>query len=358
MGCVYLWLWHFKIPFEVRSLLLIGLSFITAIGFASLGYFINEFFDQRHDALAGKHNRITPLSLRNKIGLFTVILGLAFAPWAWLPSDKISWVLIATQVALLLAYSLPFPRLKSVPIVANILDMAYAYLVPLLLSFHTYAIFVAGQVPHWAAPFIVVVILVGLRNILIHQVDDLYNDAKARMETLPKIIGPRSTSYALLLMLMLETASFILFGTMLALIDPWMLSVPIIYAAFCFYRLLKNQSFTLPFLPLNHIRHLTDPYYQWCFPILILFAAASHDWRWMALLLVHLLILTPAHLIKPFFTTLHELWQWILRQRPIVRAATSALVNYPIYWLFRCFGIDLRQEKTSALGFLRAKLTM
>jgi len=358
MGCVYLWLWHFNIPFESRSLFLLVLSLITAIGFAALGYFINEYFDQQHDALAGKVNRLSSLSPSLKLGLLLAASVLAFGPWYLLPTDSFSWFLIVLQMLLLFSYSLPFPRFKSIPIVSNIVDMAYAYLVPLILSFYTYSLFSAGHVSSWGLPFIIAVILIGLRNILIHQVDDLFKDAKAGMISLPRLVGPNATGSILLLFLLFETATFTLFATMLAFKDLCLLPVLITYVAFCGFKLWRGGGKgTLAPLPLHSIRHLADPYYQWCFPILVLFATVLQEWRWVLVLPFHLMALTPIHLYRPVIIILRAFWQWILRQRPIVRAALSAIINYPIYWSFRCFGVNLKKENASALGYLRSKFT-
>jgi 1,4-dihydroxy-2-naphthoate octaprenyltransferase len=66
LGCVYLWLVWFRTPFSIEAMTLIALSLITAIGFAALGYLINEYFDQEDDARAGKLNRmaLAPIHVR------------------------------------------------------------------------------------------------------------------------------------------------------------------------------------------------------------------------------------------------------------------------------------------------------
>jgi len=356
MGCVYLWIWHFGLPFDGRTLLLVALSLVTATGFAALGYFINEFFDQRHDAMAGKPNRLTPLSAQMQVGLLLTAILTAFLPWLWLPADGISWTLIGTQVGLFLLYSLPFPRLKAIPFVSNLVDMAYAYMVPLMLSFHTYALFADGAYPSWLVPLVVTVGLVGFRNILIHQVNDLFNDRRARMSTLPQVLGPKGTSLAFLILLILECGFFLAFGSIISKENSFMLVLPALFLLFCIIRMpLLRNTFSLQFLPLEKTRHLTDPFYQLVFPAVLLVSLIFADWRWLMLLPAHAALLTPSEVFVRMGASGRDTYWWLGRQRPLVRAAISAAVNYPIYWSFCLFGVDLVREGKSAAGFIRSK---
>ena len=90
MGCVYLWLWGFGLPFTIEIIWLTFLSLVTTVGFASLGYFINEFFDKESDARAGKINKLAHLSPGIQIFIFSLVLALTLLPWIWLPSTKIT----------------------------------------------------------------------------------------------------------------------------------------------------------------------------------------------------------------------------------------------------------------------------
>jgi len=362
MGCVYLWMWYFGLPFDGRTLLLVALSLVTATGFAALGYFINEFFDQRHDAMAGKPNRLTPLSTPMQLGLFMAATATAFLPWLWLPADDTSWTLICTQVGLFLLYSLPFPRLKAIPLASNLVDMGYAYVVPLMLSFHTYALFAHGGYPSWLMPLVVTVGLVGFRNILIHQVNDVFNDRRAGMITLPQMLGPKGTYTAFFTLLILECGAFVGFSSMLATGNSVMYALPVLFFLFCIIRIYLLRNVLSPrFLPLEKTRHLTDPFYQLVFPVVLLIALISADWRWVLLLLVHAALLVPAYLfrdalragaaLRPKISAL--VWYLLARARHLA----SCTVNYPIYWLFLLFGVDLTRERKSALGFIRSKFS-
>lgn len=359
MGCVYLWIWHFGLPFDGHTLLLVALSLVTATGFAALGYFINEFFDQRHDALAGKPNRLTPLSSQIQLGLLIAAMSTAFLPWLWLPADGTSWVLIGMQTGLFLLYSLPFPRLKAIPFVSNLVDMGYAYVVPLLLSFRTYALYAEDYYPLWIVPLVLTVGLVGFRNILIHQVNDVFNDRRAGMNTLPQMLRPKATSAAFLVMLTLECGCFVTFCIALASDNRSMYALPILFILFIVIRIyfLRNVL-SFRFFPLENTRHLTDPFYQLVFPAVLLVAMIHVDWRWASLLPAHAALLTPSEVFVRLAASGRNAYWWLIRQRPMVRAAISAVVNYPIYWMFRLFGVDLVHERKSAVEFIRSRFSL
>jgi 4-hydroxybenzoate polyprenyltransferase len=362
MGCVYLWIWHFGLPFEGWTLLLVALSLITATGFAMLGYFINEFFDQRHDTIAGKPNRLTLLSPKMQVGLLLAAILTAFIPWLWLPNDSTSWVLIGMQVGLLLLYSLPFSRLKAIPFASNLTDMGYAYVVPLLLSFHTYALHAEGEYPSWFVPLVVTVGLVGFRNILIHQVNDVFNDRRAGIKTLPQVIGAKGTATALFILLLLESSSFVGFGMMVSSRNSSLFLLPIIFLLFCIIRTFSvKEVLSLRFLPMEKTRHLTDPFYQVYFPTIILVELLLQDEKWLLLVAVHITMLVPVPLLQQGFQKAAALIPMLRTAAWVaivwVRHAVSCGVNYPIYWLFRLFGIDLIREEKSAARFIRSKFS-
>lgn len=356
MGCVYLWIRHFYLPFDGPTLMMLGLSLMTTVGFASLGYFINEYFDRPHDGRAGKANRLAHVPQVLRMTMLVFILLFTFVPWVWLPHDGVTWVLIGAEVALFLLYSMPFPRLKAVPVLSNLVDMGYAYLLPLLLSFHTYALYIGAGHPIWIFPLMLAVAAIGFRNIVIHQVNDLFNDRRAGLVTLPRIIGPLNTTRLLAGLLAVEMLAFLTFGVMLADGSLRMLVVTVLYIVLLIVRLVQlHQHMGLRFLPLSPVRHLTDPYYQIAFPALLLLLLVFRDWRWVMLVPLHALIFIPRDVYALIAAQVREAWWWADRQRPIVRAAISASVNYPIYWFFRLLGVDLVREGKSATAFIRSK---
>ena len=194
MGCVYLWLWWFEFSFDFDLVLVILLSLVTSIGFAGLGYFINEYFDLESDAKAGKQNKLAPVTSFGRLIILIIVLLLTFTPWIFLPKNNFSFILIGLQIILFLLYSMPFPRLKESIYLSLVLDALYAYSVPLLLSFHTFSLLAKSSMyPPWFFLFFLAVTFIGLRNILTHQIKDIFKDEFSGQKTLPMVVGFNAT---------------------------------------------------------------------------------------------------------------------------------------------------------------------
>jgi 4-hydroxybenzoate polyprenyltransferase len=352
LACVYAWMFLLQLPFSWYHLFIFFLSLTTTIGFAAFGYFINEYFDQKEDALAGKINKLSFLKPSMKLLLFVAILLITFAPWLFLPKNNLSYWLVGFEVFSFLLYSLPFPRLKNKAFFAGILDASYAYFIPGILSFHTFSL-LAPQIkaPHFIILFFATLFFVGYRNIFIHQIKDVLGDQKAGLRTLPMVLGPKKSNSFLLSLGFIE----------LALMGSFLLSLCNIHPIFVVYFLsliallfFKKQDFMnligldkdFSLLP---ARHLTDDFYQFIFPVLNVFFLLWVDWRWISIALIHLLLFVP----KSFW---FKLWSILWHQN--IRPALSFILNQSIYVLFKILGVDLIKEQSSASNFLRKKMKL
>ena len=352
LGCVYLWLVWFRTPFSIEALVLFALSLITATGFAALGYLINEYFDQKDDALAGKLNRMTLAPMHVCIGLLIAATILALLPWMWLPSNPFSWLLIASELSCFALYSFPIFRLKNVPFIANSIDMAYAYTIPMLLSFHTYSLFHGQSWPKWLWPLVTCVSLIGLRGIIIHQVHDLFNDKRAGIRTLPLTIGPRLTSLLLACLMFAEILSFLLFAFMFSWIMPWWAaSILVSYAVYLAFLIQGEKGLLLAFLPLAPQRHATDQFYQIIFPMLMLVLVAFSNLWWAILIPLHIGVLVPLHVQQQIWHNARNAANGVYYTG--IRKPMNATVNYSIYYSFLVVGVNLKKENTSAAQYLR-----
>lgn len=352
LGCVYLWLLWFQTPFSFDAMVLFFLSLTTAIGFAALGYLINEYFDQDDDLRAGKLNRMAIAPANMRTGLLLAASLIALLPWLWLPSNRFSWLFIAAELGCFAMYSLPVLRLKNIPFIANLIDMAYAYTIPLVLSFHTYSLFHSQSWPAWLWPLVACVSLIGLRGIIIHQVDDLFNDKRAGISTLPITIGPRPTSLVLAFLLMAECVAFLLFAIMLCSVMPWWaVSIPLVYLIYIAMLVRSEQSLQLAFLPLTPQRHATDQFYQIVFPMLMLALLALSNWWWAILIPLHVGIMVPFHAMKGVWHKGRNAVDWVYYIG--IRKPMNATVNYSIYYGFLMIGVNLKKENTSAAQYLR-----
>lgn len=356
LGCVYLWLWWFAIAPGADAALLVLLSLVTTVGFASFGYVLNEWCDIADDTRAGKPNRMAFVRPWQRVAILFSTLLFTLIPWAWLPSNALSWMLIAAQLGSFLVYSIPFPRLKRIPPIAVVLDAAYAYVLPLWLSFHTYALFADAGYASWTLPLFGAVAAIGLRGIILHQVDDVLNDARSGITTLPRMLGTSSTARAILTLLVAEVLLFVIFLSMLALqsFQSVALVLPLLYFLHVGWGLFRGRkALSLRYLPIIPQRHLTDQFYQKTFPLAVLVLLAFQSPLWAVIIPLHLLLVVSGAQLAQWRFLLQKMAVFIYYR--LFRKVANAAVNYPIFLLFLLFGVDLRKEDTSALSYLRRR---
>lgn len=362
IGCVYFWLWWFQISLNISSLLLFVLSFITTFGFAALGYFINEFFDKAVDAKAGKINKLAFLPVAYQFLIFLGCVVATSLPWLWLPSDRATVVLFGVEIGLFLMYSLPFPRLKQVPLISSFIDSGYAYLVPLLLSVHTYSLYANSNHKPMIVVLATTVFFIGFRNITIHHVNDIFKDMRSHTVTLPQIIGANATNY-LVMILLLEEILFVFEWTILiALQQPlfWLWFLIFSLALVLRYRFVA-KDLRLQFISIEPVRHLTDPIYQSIFPVFTLFLAISFDYTWLLLVPFHFaLLITPPIRKKAIEITVSKTITSLYATKSLLKklfwVPVAAMVNYSIFFMFLLVGVNLREENTDAISFIKRKL--
>jgi 4-hydroxybenzoate polyprenyltransferase len=353
IGTVYFWITWFKIPFSFYHLTILFLSLCTSFGFAAFGYFINEFFDKDQDAKAGKINKLSTISTPRQFLLFLFILLLTFCPWLILPSTQLSFLLITTEIALFFLYSLPLLRLKNNYFLAPILDASYAYLVPAILSFHTFSLLTTTpkySIQLW--PFFIMLFFIGYRNILIHQVNDVLGDIRAQAKSLVQKLGISNTEALLKALLITEIS--ILAAFIFALPFVSLNYLILVFALVFFFFLHRNNLYavlqTKPFFILKSERQFIDLFYQLWFPFSSLLILGFLDWKWLLLIPIHaLLLIKKDYIIRLLDVLMDYLWHYSLR--PLF----SFILNYLIYFCFRIVGVNLRREKKSAMEYLKSR---
>jgi 4-hydroxybenzoate polyprenyltransferase len=345
-GSAYLTLlWH-GIAADSKQLLVVFLYALSSVGFAMTGYLINEWSDVNQDRRSGKANRLSGIPIGTRASLLTVALAVALLPWSALPSDRLSWLLIASELTLLGLYSFPWPRLKSVPLISNLVDAAYAYTVPVWLTVHTFSITAGAEMPTWLPALLAAVTFTGIRNILIHQCDDMLHDRKAGMTTLPQLLGIRVTGIAIASVRLVELTlnllvSFIVFnhwpvvGIVMAL--GW--------SSLTLFVLLRAQALSVG-------RHSIDHFGQIVLPLFFLGTLVWSCPLWAVLVPVHLIALVPPYVYQESAIRFRRHVPPMVNR---IRVMAGRAVNIMIYILFRLFGVDLRKEQTDALGYLRGK---
>lgn len=356
MGCVYLWLWWFNISFSIFSAKMILLSLTTTVGFAILGYFVNEFFDKESDAKAGKLNKLAHISASTQFGIFLLGITLTFMPWVWLPTTSFSWCMIALQISLFLIYSLPQIRLKESPYLSLIIDSGYAYVVPTILSFHTFGLIAqVYEVPLWFYFLTVAVFFIGLRNIIVHQVNDIFKDYRIGHKTLPLILGVNKSNKVIFIIAAYEIFFLMLWSIVLLFDYKFMILwiTPFTVISFITLMTIRNVNYQVSTDIL-----LINRAYQYLFPLFSILILLRLNQSWIFLLFLHTTFLVPQYLLvkaKEFFKVNYYLFITFFAVK--VRHVLSLSVNVPIYMLFKICGINLIKEKKSALEYIKSKFS-
>lgn len=359
-GNIYLWLFLFTIPLNTASVLLLVCSLITSVGFAALGYFINEFFDKKDDYLAGKLNKLALISPNKQIILLLVILSFTFSPWFFLPKSGLSFLLMAIQILLFIVYSSPPFRLKKNWLAATIIDSLYAYVVPFVLSSYTYHLF-SLQTPRSSLLYVILVVyavtlfLVGMRNITIHNINDVFNDKRLGILTLPRRLGVVATNNYLITSIYLE---FLLSAILCCLLSSYNLLflVGVGMVAMQLYTFTQKQYVLKNGILVNKpTRHAPDKLFQLLFPLLFLVNLLFYNPLWLILLLFHLTIFIPINTYKPIKSWAVRVKIGLHKLRIQLKHLLSLVINYSIYFVFLLFGVNLIKEKKSAWHYIKTK---
>ncbi|MDA9121144.1 glycosyltransferase [Flavobacteriales bacterium] len=240
----YLVVWD--VPFEVAFPLLVY-SIITLFGFGVLGYLLNDWADIDDDLKVGKTNLLANVSIAKRFAFLVFALLVTAFPWYfYFETDSLSWVLITTQLALLIVYPVRPFRIKRFPALAIVVDSLYAFVVPAILAWHTFDITISYSDNSRYGHFVLLgiwMMAMGLRQILSHHVKDRLNDRQTSTPNLslshsPLIIRKRIQSVLFPIELISSIGFFACVGSSLGDFPI----VMVLVAAFFGYSQLSNNT--------------------------------------------------------------------------------------------------------------------
>ncbi len=184
LGVLFLVMAYASIPF-IDALLYLGPALLTILGIGGFGHLVNDWLDIEADQRAGKKNRMASLSLAQRMAMLIALLALALLPWLVLPNTVWSWYILATEFFLLIIYSMPPIRLKEAGIFGVLADALYAHALPSVLAAYTFLLIGGGAIDLRLLGLLAAwQLLVGVHNILIHQLADHDNDVASHTDTL------------------------------------------------------------------------------------------------------------------------------------------------------------------------------
>lgn len=189
-GIAYFYTLLKDVPFDV-ALTRYGVLLISMIGTAGFGHYLNDLADIEADRAAGKTNAAALHSPVQRIALIIILLALSLLPWVLLHKVGAPLYFVMGILVLFVLYSLPPVRLKSRAFAGVLADMLYAHGVPALIV----AFAMLDEVV-WGDSQIALIffwqVLVGLRNIAFHQVEDVEADRIAGVKTWATQLGAES----------------------------------------------------------------------------------------------------------------------------------------------------------------------
>jgi len=261
-----------RVPWDL-ALLGILAALCTIAGIAGVAYFINDLGDARADLRAGKDNVVAGMGWRQRALTLTVFLAAALGPWLYLPFTRTSGILLAAEFGLFVVYCFPPFRLKERGFLGVIADAAYAHTLPAVLAVLTFA-YMASEPYPYLSTFLPALaawqLALGMRNIVLHQLQDHDRDAVGGTRTLAVTLGPERLAAILKTWLVpLEIVAFAGFAIVASRSMPWLAPAYAAYVLLATGRL-KLLGQPLPSTVREGLYTYADNFYADWLPLLIL----------------------------------------------------------------------------------------
>lgn len=297
LGWVYLLSQHKSL----RTVLVLNAFFFVAlICISAFGYLFNDYCDVEADHKAGKRNLLNSYSkpMRALIVVLPLIIGCA--AWHLTYPGSIENVLFCLQILALILYSLPPVRLKERGIAGVIADAFYGHINPVFITIFWHMHFSAR--PTWFAVLLSVVFVVtalkGIRNILLHQIDDRKADKRAGVKTFVVSNGALSALLFVYNLLPFEVLLAVVFAITISFVYPPFFVWTLLFFVITY---LKFSGWKLRDLPKRQLKfkflYFLNDYYEGWVPVGFLLLLCIKDPSFFILLILHL-ILFPGFVTK------------------------------------------------------------
>ncbi|MEZ4931481.1 MAG: UbiA family prenyltransferase [Saprospiraceae bacterium] len=297
-----------SIPFD-RAMLSILASLITILGIAGFGYFINDLTDIEKDYLIGKENAVAALSNTKRFFLFLFLLSMAIAPWFYFPINWLNASLLFLEFLFFILYSFPPFRLKERGFAGVVTDALYAHANPTLLAAITFLLMVnkvSFDIRNLLIALIVWQFILGIRNIMLHQLKDFENDQQSGTQTFVRKIGlDKAEWWFKHLIVPLEFSSFLFFVVLTNEYVPFFIVAYLLYIPFVFFRVWFLWKRSMPKNIEGILNLFLDNFYVGWIPLLVLGFLSFHSPMFLMLGIVHILLFKNG--VSDFFRELKNL---------------------------------------------------
>lgn len=280
---------------ECNILFYLFISILLSIGIAGLGYVMNDIKDFKDDLQNNKPNLFNKFSKSQSVLIVVLFALLSIFPWLYLPTDKYTFYLLVIEFLLFFVYASPPFRLKEKGFLGIITDALYAQVVPSLLAVYTFSkisntILNVKLIVLYSAWLL----LVGIRNIIKHQVEDFDNDKNTKTKTFVTIYGIEySKKISLKYLFPIE---FILFTSLLITIKtPYFIALLgyLLYTTILFIK--RNKTTEIDSFYFINTR-IFNEFYEIHLPIILLVCFCFSNAIFIFILGFNLLIFSPIYL--------------------------------------------------------------
>lgn len=272
------------------------ISILLSVGIAGIGYVLNDLVDYKDDVINKKRNLFINLSRFKSSALIILLVICAIFPWFYLPFTKISLSLVLLELLLFGIYILPPFRLKERGLWGIACDSLYARVLPCLLAVYTYSIIVKlDTVNYLLLTYITVwLFLIGVRNIISHQIDDFSNDENTNTSTYVRKIGIlRAESILKFLLIPLEFVLFLIISFSIPGTKGIIGWIFVVFAAYVFFHNRKTIDQKYPYY---FDKRIFNEFYEIYLPILILLIYSIQNGIFWGLLFFNLIAFFPIFL--------------------------------------------------------------
>lgn len=323
-GFIFFTLFLSEKKLSVELSLQIVLFLSATIAFSALGYLTNDLFDRKEDNLSGKTNILRSNNTTILLFVFSIIL--TILPWFFLYFKPLVYILLGTQLFLFLIYLSPPSRLKNEKI-GFAIDATYAYVNPFLIVF---AYFGEGRLlksNYFLFVLLISLFLIGIRNIMSHQVEDFESDIKLKSRNLVQSIGVKRSLYVIKVLFILESILFFIFSVWFFLeINNFIFTYTYLIFIIVFWCGKINKDF------ING-----NFYYHAIFPICAILLYAENYKQTICLLTIYLFLFWRSEYSSLYSKTCIFI---------------SKIINVIIYRFFLLFKVNLIEEKFSAYEYV------
>jgi 1,4-dihydroxy-2-naphthoate octaprenyltransferase len=270
------------------------------VSIAAFGYLLNDFYDREADILSGKNNILSTYNFAAAFSIVLLSLAIGLVSWFFFNAGTPANILMILQLAALFAYSAPPLRLKTKGIFGVLTDSFYAHINPVLIVLFSFGFFnhLTSEKLVFGLILVPVLLLKGIRNILLHQVEDRKNDAKSGNKTFVSENGGLYTVHLLNKLLPCELAVTLLLIIFISYKYPPFLVFALLFTLITYF---VFSGWKLPYQPARQrmfkFLYFMNDFFEGWMPLAFLVMLVVKNTAYLPLMVVHQ-ILFPQFIAK------------------------------------------------------------